>query len=76
VQPSEYLLDSRHQFMTRGSIFRCKLLISVGIKEPASVVPNDSRTYRTDLLRRIVKPHSIELSISNLLEVVPVRADP
>jgi len=76
VQPSKYLLDSQHQFMTYRAIFRRKLLISVGIQKPASVVPNHSGTYRTHLLRRIAKPDSIELSIRNLLEVVPVRADP
>jgi hypothetical protein len=74
VQPSEYLLDSQHQFMTCRAIFRRKLLIPVGINEPASVVPHHSGTYRTHLLGRAMKRHSIDPSIGNLLEVVPVRA--
>jgi hypothetical protein len=57
------LLDSQHE-------------ITVGIKEPASAVPNHSGPYRTHLFRRGGKPHSVNLFVGVLLEVVGVRADP
>jgi hypothetical protein len=37
--------------MTRSAILCGKLLIPIGIKEPASVIPNYSGTYRTYLFR-------------------------
>jgi len=62
--------------MTRSAIFRAKLLIGVGIKEPASAVPHHSRPYRTHLFGGIVKRSSVNPSVGNLLELVGVRADP
>jgi hypothetical protein len=56
VQPSEGLLESQCPFMTGCSILRPKFLMSVGMKEPNSAIPNDSRTYRTHLFRRVVNP--------------------
>jgi hypothetical protein len=62
--------------MTGCSILRPKFLMSVGMKEPNSAIPNDSRTYRTHLFRRVVKRHSVNLSVGNLLEVVAIGAEP
>gem|GEM_PF-5046663 len=70
------LLDSQRQLMAGSAILRPKLLIPVGIKEPASAVPNHSGLYRTHLFRRVVKRHSVNLSVGNLLQVLGVRADP
>ena len=62
--------------MASSAIFRAKLLIRVGIKEPASAVPNHSGAHRSHLLRRVVKRHSVNLSVANLLEVVALQTDP
>ena len=72
----ENLLDPQHELMTCRAILCSKLLINVGIKKPASAVPNHSWTDRTHLFRRVAKRHSIDLSIGNLLDVIAVGTDP
>jgi len=75
VQPSEGLLESQCPFMTGCSILRPKFLMSVGMKTKFC----DSKRF-PDLshppVQASCEPHSIELSIGNLVEVISVCANP